>query len=112
MLSDGPEMIGGQLVFGLVGKVFEHNGQVGVEPLDLGAADRFTAVEWNAVVEVRDRTGEGEVLAIQTKKARSTHLNEREARREAFQQAGEFVSETFSAWLDERIVPRASAENT
>jgi len=83
--------------------------QVGIEPLELGGADRFTAVEWNAVVEVRDRTGEGEVLAIQTKKARATHLNVHEARREALAQAGEFVSTSFSAWLDERLPPPSAA---
>jgi hypothetical protein len=80
--------------------------RVGIEPLRLGAAERFTAVEWNSAVEVEDRTGDGEVLAILTRKGRTTHLNEHEARREARKQAEAFVVEALSGWMEERTAPR------
>lgn len=80
--------------------------RVGIEALDLGAAERFVAVEWNGAVEVEDRSGDGEVLAILTRKGRSTHLNAREANREARKQAEAFVVEVLSDWMNERTTPR------
>jgi len=80
--------------------------RVGIEPLDLGRAERFVAVEWNTAVEVEDRTGDGSVLSILTRKGRTTHLNEQEARREARKQAEAFVVEALSGWMDERTTPR------
>lgn len=82
-------------------------GRVGIESLDLGASDRFVAVEWNAVVEISDRTGDGEALAILTREGRSTHLNEQEARRGARKQAEAFVVEALADWMDERTMPRS-----
>ncbi len=81
--------------------------RVGIEPLDLGSAERFVAVEWNAAVEIDDRTGDGEVLAIKTRKGRTTHLNEQEARREARKQAEAFLVEALADWMDERTTPRS-----
>ncbi len=81
--------------------------RIGIEPLDLGRAERFVAVEWKTAVEVEDRTGDGEVLSILTRKGRTTHLNEQEARREARKQAEAFVVEALSGWMDERTTPRS-----
>jgi len=81
--------------------------RVGIDPLDLGASDRFVAVKWSAAVEILDRTGEGEVLAILTDEGRATHLNEHEARREARDQAEGFVAKALASWLDERTTPRS-----
>ncbi len=81
--------------------------RVGIEPLDLGAADRFVAVEWNAVLEITDRTVDSESLAIMTREGRSTHLNEQEAHREARKQAEAFVVEALAGWMDEWTMPRS-----
>lgn len=81
--------------------------RVGIDPLDLGTSDRFVAVKWSAAVEILDRTGEGEVLAILTKEGRATHLNEHEASREAREQAESFVANALTDWLDERTTPRS-----
>ncbi len=81
--------------------------RVGIDRLDLGASDRFVAVEWKAIVEINDRTGDGESLAILTREGRSTHLNDPEARREARKQAEAFVVEALSSWMDEWTLPRS-----
>lgn len=79
--------------------------RVGLETLRLGSSDRYVAVRWNAVVEVHDRTGEGEVLAILTKEGRAAHLNEHEARRAARIQAEEFAASALGEWLDQQTTP-------
>jgi len=81
--------------------------RVGFERLELGDADRFVSVAWNAAVEVHDRTGAGELLAVLSSRARATHVSESEALREARQQAEAFATEAFAGWLDERTKPRS-----
>jgi len=80
--------------------------RVAFERLDLGPRDSLVAVHWEAALEVEDRVGDGEVVAIRMEEARATHLNEREARRQAQEDAEAFLAGALASWLDEHFTPR------
>ncbi len=79
--------------------------RVAFERLDLGPRGSLVAVHWEAALEVEDRSGNGEVVAIRMAEARATHLNEREARRQAQEDAEAFLAAALASWLDERFTP-------
>jgi hypothetical protein len=79
--------------------------RVAFERLELGRRDQLVAVHWEAVLEISDRTAGGETVAIRTEEARATHLNEREARRQAQEDAESFLAAALETWLRDHFTP-------
>ena len=80
--------------------------RVAFDRLELDRYRDFVAVQWEATLEIEDLAAGGKVLALLTQQSRATHLNEREARRQAQDQAKEFLTQALARWLDEQYAPR------
>lgn len=80
--------------------------RIAFERLELGRSADFIAVHWEAALEIEDRVAGGRVVAVLTEESRATHLSEREARRQAQEQAEAFLADAFARWLDEHYSPR------
>jgi hypothetical protein len=63
----------------------------------------MVAVHWDAALEITDVAGGGDVVALMSEQGRSVHLNEREARRRADEEATRFAAGALEAWLHQRI---------
>ncbi len=81
--------------------------RIAFEPLELDRSHDFVAVHWEAALEIEDRAAGGQVVAVLTEESRATHLNEREARRQAQEQAETFLAAALASWLDERYASGA-----
>lgn len=79
--------------------------RVAFERLQLHPRDRLVAVHWEAALEITDLGDDARVVAILTEEARATHLNEREARRQAQEDAEAFLAAALADWLVGRSTP-------
>ena len=82
--------------------------RLGLERLELLPTDRMVAVHWDEAVEVIDPASNGQLVAVLTDEGRATHLNEREARRQAQEAAEEFATRALGDWLRERAASTSS----
>ena len=80
--------------------------RIAFERLQLDRRSDFVSVHWEAALEIEDRAAGGRVVALLTGKSRAIHLSEREARRQAQEQAEAFLADAFASWLDEHYLPR------
>jgi hypothetical protein len=76
--------------------------RVGIERLQLHPNDTMVAVHWDAAIEITDVAAGGETVAVLTDQGRATHLNEREASRQADADAMAFAAAALEAWLNAR----------
>jgi hypothetical protein len=81
------------------------SSRVAFERLQLHPRDRLVAVHWEAALEITDLKADSQVVAILTEEARATHLNEREARRQAQEDAEAFLATAFADWLSGQTTP-------
>lgn len=82
--------------------------KVALARLQLHPRDELVAVHWDAAVEITDVAGGGDVVAVLTDEGRSTHLNEREARRLANADARAFAVAALERWLRTRVAEPAA----
>lgn len=84
--------------------------RIAFETLGLDRSHDFVAVRWEAVLELEEGAAAGKVVAMLTDESRATHLNEREARRQAQEQAEAFLTGALSSWLDEHLASRVAIQ--